>query len=62
MLDTRTKKHEKKLDADCAEKISHEKAQKTSAFVPIPLGLRTDRRRKINHESTRMDTNFLDTD
>ena len=33
--------------ADGSDLIGHKKAQKTSAFVPIPLGLRTDRQRKI---------------
>jgi hypothetical protein len=50
MLDTRTKKYEEKLDADLAEKISHEKAQKTSAFSKLTA----DRQRKINHESIRL--------
>jgi hypothetical protein len=42
---------------DFTDSFGHKKAQKASAFVPIPLGLRTDRRRKINHEFTRISTN-----
>jgi hypothetical protein len=45
--------------ADDSDLIGHKKIQKTSAFVSIPLGLRTDRRRKISHEFARMDTDLF---
>jgi hypothetical protein len=49
-LATKTPRHEGKLATDFtdfADLFGQKKVQKTSAFVPIPLGLRTDRQRKI---------------
>jgi hypothetical protein len=48
---TKTPRREEHLIADYTDDtdlIGHKKAQKTSAFIPIQLGLRTDRQRKIS--------------
>jgi DNA polymerase elongation subunit (family B) len=44
---------------DFADLFGHKKAQKTSVFVPITLGLQTDRRRKIRRRLPKLTGNFL---
>jgi hypothetical protein len=51
------KKAQRKLATDFTDFtdiFGHEKVQKASAFVPIPLGLRTDRRGKIGCRLTKL--------